>query len=88
MDRLSAVKRVRAEFSQEESGFITVLQFLDKDDKPVGSYNPKIEEKATLSSFVQLDEGEELIGVYGVHDKQDWITSLGLIVRSVQTTKV
>ena len=58
---------------------IRKLWFLDKDSKKIGWYNP-VRQRIEGVKY-HLEEGTELIGVYGVCKKRSFLTTFGFLVR-------
>ena len=59
---------------------ISRIHFMDEQKQELGCYNPySLTQKGPL---LRIQDGEELIGVYGVKDKSNYFTSFGLIVKA------
>ena len=58
---------------------ITALKFLDKDDKEICAYNPNERNDSEIDQVLRDDE--EIFGVYGVKDKNNYLTTFGFIVK-------
>ena len=56
------------------------IRFMDGSGNEVYVYNPTNHQHST-TSYHQLSENEELIGVYGVKDMWEYFTSFGFIVK-------
>ena len=56
------------------------VTFLDGKGKEIEKYHPKWFGQGGIVH--ELAENEELIGIYGVKDKQDYFTSFGFIVKT------
>lgn len=56
------------------------MTFLDENEHEIDSFNPKNEQRE--GQVMTLDYNEELLGVYGVRNKEsfDHFTSFGFIV--------
>lgn len=52
---------------------------MDEYRQDIASYNPL--EMKKKGAVIQLNDEEQLIGVYGVKGKQDHFTSFGFIVK-------
>ena len=81
--QIEIVRTVRGD-DNNGSNYIRFIRFLNSNGNQVSSYRPK---RATLeyhAKSYELEPGEQIIGLYGVMGKCDWITSLGFLVRSYQ----
>ena len=68
---------------QSHSGdvnYIYSIYFLDKANDEIANYNPGDNDKN--GPVFDIDQNEEIFGVYGVKDKYDYFTSFGFIVRT------
>ena len=63
----------------DENRYIYRIRFMDSAGREVYVYNP-INVSVTTTSY-QLGVNEELIGVYGVKNRNSWFTSFGFIVK-------
>lgn len=64
----------------DNSDFIYRVTFADKDRRDIDCYNPNIWNKDGIKTHA-IAENEDLIGVYGVRNKEHWFTSFGFMVR-------
>ena len=55
------------------------MQFYDDDGKLLSEYNPYGRDEQC--TYHEVGVNEELVGVYGVKDKQSYFYSFGFIVR-------
>ena len=58
------------------------MTFLDKNGDEIGCYNP--EKNIKNGPVHEIADDEELIGVYGVRNKQKCFSSFGFIVKVKQ----
>jgi hypothetical protein len=56
------------------------IGFFDEGGQLVTSYDPEGYGFEVNTVERHLENGEQLIGVYGIKDRQKWFTSLGFIV--------
>ena len=56
------------------------MTFLDKGGKLIDKYNP-MNHRVHEGTKYELQENEELIGVYGVKDLAEYFNSFGFIVK-------
>ena len=85
------VRKVQATIKDDH---IKRIDFLDYDDNELGTYNPRKYKRfvdgnsnafdGIASPTFDLADNEELIGVYGVKEKQFHFTSFGFIVKVKQ----
>ena len=61
------------------SDFIQKMWFFDKNNRKIDSYNPRL--LKFDGALFEIEEGAEIIGVYGVMGKRDYLTSLGFLVK-------
>lgn len=62
---------------------LPAIGFFDEEGAEVASYDPEGFGFLTNTTEHRLNDGEVLIGVYGVKDQAKWFTSFGLIAVSV-----
>ena len=55
------------------------MTFLDKNGGVIDHYNPN--NRARQGNIHEIAENEELIGVYGVRNKAEWLSTFGFIVK-------
>ena len=60
---------------------IKALKLNDENDHTLHEYKTDDLNHSHNRRKYRLEDNEELIGVYGVTDKEDWITSLGFLVK-------
>lgn len=70
------IRRVQA--SDTGVNFIYGVKFLDNQ---VSIYDPKNGFKNYPGTVSHLEDNEDLIGVYGVKDKEKWFTAFGFILK-------
>ena len=73
------MRKVIATSNSNPWRFVTALKFLDKYDEQICSYNPNERNDPVIEQ--DLREDEEIIGVYGVKDKSNYLTTFGYIVK-------
>ena len=61
--------------------YTNCIFFLDIAGNEVASYDPDVNISKDGLAF-DIAENEEIFGVYGVKDKEDYFTSFGFIVRT------
>ena len=59
--------------------YLTQIRFYDIDDSVITEYNPKNRNDDEHEQV--LEDNEEIFGVYGVKDKQKYLTTFGFIVK-------
>ena len=74
-----ANRKVRRVQAGNGSANIRRLTFLDKEGNEIDSYNPNNRDRS--GQVHEIGENEELIGVYGVKDLDNWFNSFGFIVK-------
>ena len=62
---------------------LPAIGFFDSLDQLITSYDPQGFGFHINSTQQWLNDGESLIGVYGVRDKEKWFTSFGFIVATL-----
>ena len=70
---------IRAVSARDIKDYTGNIKFLDSRENELYSYNPGSWRSKTVTH--QIAENEELIGVYGVKDKEAYLTSFGFIVK-------
>ena len=78
----TGVKQVRFICGSMSHDCVQLLYFLDSDRKTIASYDPYQIGLAGAQKEVELRETEELIGIYGVSCKCDWLSSLGFLTKA------
>ena len=73
------MRKVIATSNSNPWRFVTTLKFLDMYDEEICSYNPHERDDPVIEQV--LREDEEIIGVYGVKDKSNYLTTFGYIVK-------
>ena len=62
---------------------ISILRFFDKQGDQIDCYSPHNSEK--VGPIHEIADNEELIGVYGVRNKNsEWLSTFGYIVKVKQ----
>ena len=62
--------------------YLTQLKFYDEEDNLITEYNPK--NRSDDEHEQVLEDNEELFGIYGVKNKQKYLTTFGFIVKVKQ----
>ena len=61
------------------SDYVHRIWFFDKDNRKIQLHNPT--GKKESGPTFKIGEDEELIGVYGVMNKRNYLTSLGFLLK-------
>ena len=77
----SAIRAVDVYVNDTNENKINAFRFYDDNDNMLREYKTEDITPTHIHRKQELEDNEELIGLYGVTDKEDWITSLGFIVK-------
>ena len=72
----NSAKSVSAVYAEDGENFVIQIRFIEKRYKEA-----KFDLTERSGNKRKLSSNEELIGIYGVHGVEDWLTSFGFIVR-------
>lgn len=80
-DANKKVKRVQA--IKNGGGFVAAMTFFDKRNQEIGFYDPNKwnQKQGLIHEIHEIGDNEELIGVYGVKDKNLYFYNFGFIVK-------
>ena len=73
---LNRIKFIRG---SNNSDCIQHLYFMDRDHNIIAAYDPF--NLGNHGKELELQEHEEIVGIYGVYNRAQWFSSLGFIVK-------
>ena len=74
------MKYVQAKEGTNGFNYVYRLTFLDKDKQEIGKFD-KADFRLSGQEYCLLED-DELIGVYGVKNKEKWFTSFGFLYKT------
>ena len=75
------IKRVQSGDNNGSFDCTYGVKFMDKDGNQMSIYDPNNNMNLQPGAVHEIADNEELIGVYGVKDKERWFSAFGFIVK-------